>query len=387
MEGVTNRCSQFLRHFARYIKRDTLDKWGVRYTLVRQLPGEVIMTFPKVYHQGFSTGSTVAEAINYAGEDWSTDGYRFCSSSCPEGSIPEDKLALRGEDEPQEGPDIDDISSDEAEDEQEDEEGETEDDTDEQDDDSDEPAEDKDESEEDEPDSDNPKKRSKKGKGSASKKPKNAAAQAAAKKGQLTKLRNSVGLANVRLPRDFIPLDVVNASLPSATDPHHRHTILRLVCQIGSPQAILDLRNGWDAQRLTTSSSRTTPMHPLLALHYTNQEIYKLYIRRHYLLADVAKRYRDAYKSNKNNKALPPPRPRPQAPAQYRLRHRAARRHGGARKAPGRRGPRGAQGRPAVQDPGQPDEDAHDQGAQVGEAGGRVWGWHPGPDPEGRHRY
>lgn len=64
--NMRKKCSQFLRHSARYITQSSLDDWGISYKVVRQMPNEVIITFPGAYHQGFSTGFTCAEAVNYA---------------------------------------------------------------------------------------------------------------------------------------------------------------------------------------------------------------------------------------------------------------------------------------------------------------------------------
>lgn len=92
--GIGKRCSQFLRHSARYVPRSLLDAWGISYKVIRQLPNEIIVTFPGAYHQGFSTGFTCAEAVNYAESDWSTEQYQFCSDRCPEGSIQASMMAL-----------------------------------------------------------------------------------------------------------------------------------------------------------------------------------------------------------------------------------------------------------------------------------------------------
>lgn len=100
--GVEKRCSQFLRHSARYVPRSLLDAWGISYKVIRQLPNEIIITLPGAYHQGFSTGFTCAEAVNYAESDWSTEQYQFCSDRCPDGSIQAPMMALVEHGEPQE---------------------------------------------------------------------------------------------------------------------------------------------------------------------------------------------------------------------------------------------------------------------------------------------
>ncbi|KAJ9634522.1 hypothetical protein H2199_008979 [Coniosporium tulheliwenetii] len=63
-------CAQFLRHAATYIPCPLLDEWGIQFRIIRQMPREVIITFPRAYHQGFSVGATPAEASNYTDKDW-----------------------------------------------------------------------------------------------------------------------------------------------------------------------------------------------------------------------------------------------------------------------------------------------------------------------------
>ena len=58
------------------------------YHAVDQQAGQFVITFPKAYHQGFSPASSVAEAINYAGEDWDFTNYIACSGDpCPHDAI------------------------------------------------------------------------------------------------------------------------------------------------------------------------------------------------------------------------------------------------------------------------------------------------------------
>jgi [histone H3]-trimethyl-L-lysine9/36 demethylase len=84
-------CAQAVRHFSRYIPRSELESWEVSYKVFSQVVNEVVFVFPEAYHQGFSTGSTLAEAMNYAPLGWSISGYRECSAKCPH-SIPNAKL-------------------------------------------------------------------------------------------------------------------------------------------------------------------------------------------------------------------------------------------------------------------------------------------------------
>ncbi|KAL7939532.1 JmjC domain, hydroxylase domain-containing protein [Trichoderma chlorosporum] len=76
------RCSQFMRHRAEFFFPEKLQKMGIPYRIVDQQPGETIVILPDAYHEGFSTGYTLAEAKNYADPDWTADTYQPCELSC-----------------------------------------------------------------------------------------------------------------------------------------------------------------------------------------------------------------------------------------------------------------------------------------------------------------
>ncbi|UKZ75494.1 hypothetical protein TrVFT333_003180 [Trichoderma virens FT-333] len=76
------KCSQFMRHRAEFFFPEKLQKMGIPYRIVDQRPGETIVILPDAYHEGFSTGYTLAEAKNYADPDWTTDTYQPCELSC-----------------------------------------------------------------------------------------------------------------------------------------------------------------------------------------------------------------------------------------------------------------------------------------------------------------
>ncbi|OAQ98820.1 hypothetical protein LLEC1_01932, partial [Akanthomyces lecanii] len=77
-----NGCSQFMRHRAEFFFPEKLDKLGIPYRIVDQRPGETIVVLPDAYHEGYSTGYTLAEAKNYADEEWSTETYKPCAMNC-----------------------------------------------------------------------------------------------------------------------------------------------------------------------------------------------------------------------------------------------------------------------------------------------------------------
>jgi len=89
-------CAQFLRHSATYFPTSTLDKWKISFKVVHQTRREAIITFCRVYHQGFSAGYTLAEAVNYADQEWDIQGYRECDPrTCPDGFIRKKMMEFR----------------------------------------------------------------------------------------------------------------------------------------------------------------------------------------------------------------------------------------------------------------------------------------------------
>jgi hypothetical protein len=69
-----------------WVPVEVLDDWEIRYTRVVQRPGQLVVTAPWVYHQGWNGGWNAAEAINF-GDGWSaarTRDYRHCvAQQCP----------------------------------------------------------------------------------------------------------------------------------------------------------------------------------------------------------------------------------------------------------------------------------------------------------------
>ncbi|KAK5992730.1 Lysine-specific demethylase 4D [Cladobotryum mycophilum] len=77
-----NKCSQFMRHRAEFFFPDRLEKMGIPFRIVDQRPAETIVILPDAYHEGFSTGYTIAEAKNYADPEWTAETYQPCQVSC-----------------------------------------------------------------------------------------------------------------------------------------------------------------------------------------------------------------------------------------------------------------------------------------------------------------
>ncbi|KAK0627160.1 JmjC domain, hydroxylase-domain-containing protein, partial [Immersiella caudata] len=98
---ITWDCDQCVRHAGVFVPVSTLKEWRIPHTIIDQRASEIIITMPGAYHSGFSTGYTLAEAVNYADEDWRLDAHDVCRPpSCPD-YIPTEVLALLGSGEEQ----------------------------------------------------------------------------------------------------------------------------------------------------------------------------------------------------------------------------------------------------------------------------------------------
>ncbi|KAK0708709.1 JmjC domain, hydroxylase-domain-containing protein, partial [Lasiosphaeris hirsuta] len=72
----------YLGHEALFGGTDHLRQQGIAIRCFKQKEGQVMVTYPRVLHSGFSVTDTLAEAINYADETWDTTGYRPCTEKC-----------------------------------------------------------------------------------------------------------------------------------------------------------------------------------------------------------------------------------------------------------------------------------------------------------------
>ena len=66
-----NRCSQYLRHKSSVISPTVV---GVPVSKIVQYEGEIMITFPYAYHQGFNYGFNCAESVNFALKSWLPKG-------------------------------------------------------------------------------------------------------------------------------------------------------------------------------------------------------------------------------------------------------------------------------------------------------------------------
>lgn len=81
-------CSQFVKHRNIYVPLDMMKQEKIRYKVLRQPPGTILVIFPGLYHQGFNSGANVAKIMTYDitriseynGPECADD--RPCNSSC-----------------------------------------------------------------------------------------------------------------------------------------------------------------------------------------------------------------------------------------------------------------------------------------------------------------
>lgn len=69
---------QFMRHDSIVGGHGALRAAGAAVIPVVQAAGEIVVTWPKTYHSGFSVTYTVAESVNYAEVPVDLDNYQFC---------------------------------------------------------------------------------------------------------------------------------------------------------------------------------------------------------------------------------------------------------------------------------------------------------------------
>jgi hypothetical protein len=87
------------------VSRAILDENEIHYCQFEQQVGQVVVTFPLTYHQGFNSGPNIAEAVNYAEKRWNPATYQACSKQvCGHRGPGLDTFRLRTEGQPQDAP-------------------------------------------------------------------------------------------------------------------------------------------------------------------------------------------------------------------------------------------------------------------------------------------
>ncbi len=75
-------CSQFLRHKNVLISPSLLRKFNIQYVQAVQQPGDFIVVNAQAYHSGYNLGYNIAEAVNFALEDWLEIGRDCAQCHC-----------------------------------------------------------------------------------------------------------------------------------------------------------------------------------------------------------------------------------------------------------------------------------------------------------------
>ena len=68
--NITPVCSQFVRHQFILPQPSLLRQWKIRFQILLQPPGSMILLQPNTYHCGLNLGFNIAEAINYSDSEW-----------------------------------------------------------------------------------------------------------------------------------------------------------------------------------------------------------------------------------------------------------------------------------------------------------------------------
>lgn len=76
---IKPKCTQFLRHKPILPFPSLLNQWRIKYSMVLQHPGSLMLIESSAYHYGLNLGPNIAEAVNYCDEDWMVPPtYRDC---------------------------------------------------------------------------------------------------------------------------------------------------------------------------------------------------------------------------------------------------------------------------------------------------------------------
>jgi hypothetical protein len=68
--AVWTTCLDFMRHKSHYFTTSFLEKHNIKYTVVVQEEGDIVLTLPRCYHMGFNHGSSTHVAINMLCRWW-----------------------------------------------------------------------------------------------------------------------------------------------------------------------------------------------------------------------------------------------------------------------------------------------------------------------------
>ena len=76
------QCQNIMAHKSYLPTPKFLSDHNIEHTEIVQEMGQFVVTFPRAYHFGWNLGVNVAEATNYANEDWIPFGLKTKQCSC-----------------------------------------------------------------------------------------------------------------------------------------------------------------------------------------------------------------------------------------------------------------------------------------------------------------
>ena len=82
--NIIPTCSQFVRHHYILPQPSLLRQWKVKFQIILQPPGSMVLLQSNTYHHGLNLGSNIAEAINYTDSEWTVPPlYLACHKGKP----------------------------------------------------------------------------------------------------------------------------------------------------------------------------------------------------------------------------------------------------------------------------------------------------------------
>ena len=89
---IEKRCDVFMRHKIFLVGPEFLNEHNIPWRMTVQECNDFVITFPRVYHEGFNVGFNINEAVNFGFSNWINYGHSAkaassCSSSCSPGNV------------------------------------------------------------------------------------------------------------------------------------------------------------------------------------------------------------------------------------------------------------------------------------------------------------
>lgn len=82
-------CPQYFRHKTIVVSPYMIKEYdsSIKITKILHNPGEFVVIFDSVYHQGFNFGFNIAEAVNFATPQWLAKFPKFNSCKCHKDNV------------------------------------------------------------------------------------------------------------------------------------------------------------------------------------------------------------------------------------------------------------------------------------------------------------